>query len=137
MSARPLFTSPPHYNSQGQKAVSQPCNRYYYGVEYAVPQRHWVKQYQDHHWTAKCVAAVFRFCFNGRTLLIMKSLKRNLKTDSQSNAISSKTFVRSTRNGKIQKVVSEIYLRSDITCSSELCSICPSTAPADANGNGM
>jgi len=66
----------------------------------------------------------------------MKSLKRNFKSDSQSNAISSKTFVRSTKSGKVQKVVSEIYLRRDIPCSSKLCSLCPSIAPADANGNG-
>ncbi|KAJ5920705.1 Exosome complex exonuclease dis3 [Penicillium verhagenii] len=46
-----------------------------------------------------------------------------------------KVFVRSTKSGKVQKIVRELYLRQDIPCSSKLCSLCPSIAPADANGN--
>jgi hypothetical protein len=67
---------------------------------------------------------------------MMKSLKRNSGSDSRHHrdSIASKVYVRSTKNGKVQKIVSEIYLRRDIPCSSRLCSKCPATAPADANG---
>jgi exosome complex exonuclease DIS3/RRP44 len=64
----------------------------------------------------------------------MKSLKRGLATDPNAANITSKVFIRSTKNGKVQKVVREQYLRKDIPCSSQLCSICPSTAAADAAG---
>ncbi|MCJ1336035.1 exosome catalytic subunit dis3 [Bachmanniomyces sp. S44760] len=64
----------------------------------------------------------------------MTSLKRQVLTDPQVSNISSKVFVRSTRNGKVQKIVRELYLRQDIPCSSQLCSTCLTTAPADANG---
>ncbi|KAJ9602398.1 exosome catalytic subunit dis3 [Cladophialophora chaetospira] len=63
----------------------------------------------------------------------MKSLKRGLAGDS-SASISSKVFIRSTKNGRVQKVVREQYLRKDIPCSSQLCTTCASTAAADANG---
>ena len=66
----------------------------------------------------------------------MTSLKRTLATDPHAANISSKVFVRSTKNGKVQKIVRELYLRQDIPCSSRLCSLCLSSAPADANGNG-
>ncbi|KAL9106367.1 MAG: hypothetical protein Q9227_008568 [Pyrenula ochraceoflavens] len=49
----------------------------------------------------------------------MKSLKRHaLHSDSRGTA--SKTFVRSTKNGRVSKVVRELYLRHDIPCSSNL-----------------
>ncbi|KKK14259.1 hypothetical protein P175DRAFT_0560250 [Aspergillus ochraceoroseus IBT 24754] len=65
----------------------------------------------------------------------MKSLRRDFKSDPQTANVTSKIFVRSTKSGKVQKIVRELYLRQDIPCSSRLCSICPSVAPADANGN--
>ncbi|KAI9759095.1 MAG: exosome catalytic subunit dis3 [Chaenotheca gracillima] len=64
----------------------------------------------------------------------MTSLKRPLTTDPQNSKISSKVFIRSTKSGKVQKIVRELYLRQDIPCSSKLCSSCLATAPADANG---
>ena len=44
--------------------------------------------------------------------------------------------MRSTKSGKVQKIVRELYLRQDIPCSSKLCSICYSHAPVDADGIG-
>ena len=64
----------------------------------------------------------------------MASLKRSLTADPHASTISSKVFVRSTKNGKIQKIVQELYLRQDIPCSSKLCSSCVGIAPANANG---
>src|SRR5256714_2491740 len=64
----------------------------------------------------------------------MKSLKRSLASDRHATNIASKVFIRSTKSGKVQKVVKEQYLRQDIPCSSKLCPQCPATAPADANG---
>lgn len=61
----------------------------------------------------------------------MRSLKRAF---GDTGNISSKVFIRSTKNGRIQKVVREQYLRKDISCSSELCSVCASTAAPDASG---
>ena len=66
----------------------------------------------------------------------MTSLKRSLATDPHASNISSKVFVRSTKSGKVQKIVRELYLRQDIPCSSKLCSACLANVPADANGNG-
>lgn len=66
----------------------------------------------------------------------MTSLKRSLAADPNAPNISSKVFVRSTKSGKAQKIVKEIYLRQDIPCSSKLCSICVPHAPANANGSG-
>src|SRR5437763_7856975 len=66
----------------------------------------------------------------------MKSLKRSLASDPRATNITSKVFIRSTKSGKVQKVVKEQYLRQDIPCSSKLCSRCPATAPAGANGQG-
>ncbi|MCJ1234173.1 exosome catalytic subunit dis3 [Varicellaria rhodocarpa] len=65
----------------------------------------------------------------------MTSLKRSAATDHHASNISSKVFVRSTKNGRVQKIVRELYLRQDIPCSSKLCTSCLSTAPADADGN--
>ncbi|KFY12408.1 hypothetical protein V491_06804 [Pseudogymnoascus sp. VKM F-3775] len=65
----------------------------------------------------------------------MTSLKRSLASDPYASTISSKVFVRSTKAGKVQKIVRELYLRQDIPCSSKLCTGCLATAPRDAGGN--
>ncbi|KAJ9134019.1 Exosome complex exonuclease dis3 [Pleurostoma richardsiae] len=64
----------------------------------------------------------------------MASLKRSAESDPFASNISSKVYVRSTRSGKVQKIVREVYLRQDIPCSSKLCSSCLQTAPRDASG---
>ncbi|KAK3310404.1 uncharacterized protein B0T15DRAFT_36852 [Chaetomium strumarium] len=64
----------------------------------------------------------------------MASLKRSLDTDPFASNISSKVYVRSTKSGKVQKIVREVYLRQDIPCSSRLCQRCLNTAPRDAAG---
>ncbi|KAK4110511.1 RNB-domain-containing protein [Canariomyces notabilis] len=64
----------------------------------------------------------------------MSSLKRSLDSDPFAANISSKIYVRSTKSGKVQKIVREVYLRQDIPCSSRLCRICLKTAPKDAAG---
>lgn len=66
----------------------------------------------------------------------MTSLRRSLAPDPHASNIASKVFIRSTKSGKVQKIVRELYLRQDIPCSSKLCSACLANAPADANGNG-
>ncbi|KAJ5544902.1 hypothetical protein N7461_007206 [Penicillium sp. DV-2018c] len=65
----------------------------------------------------------------------MKSLRRDLSANPQAANVTSKVYVRSLKNGKVQKIVRELYLREDIPCSSKLCAQCPTIAPADANGN--
>ncbi|ROT36957.1 mitotic control protein dis3 [Sodiomyces alkalinus F11] len=67
----------------------------------------------------------------------MTSLKRTLEADSFASNLSSKVYVRSTRSGKVQKIVREVYLRQDIPCSSKLCRQCPQNAPRDAAGNAV
>ncbi|KAI1807575.1 RNB-domain-containing protein [Daldinia bambusicola] len=64
----------------------------------------------------------------------MTSLKRPHGADSYSPNLSSKTYVRSTKSGKVQKIVREVYLRQDIPCSSKLCSRCLAIAPRNASG---
>ncbi|KAM5431449.1 exosome catalytic subunit dis3 [Microsporum ferrugineum] len=64
----------------------------------------------------------------------MKSLRRNHFSNPYASNVSSKIFVRSTKSGKVQKIVRELYLRQDIPCSSKLCTACLSYAPTDANG---
>ncbi|AEO65874.1 83a10650-1250-4014-8bb6-843dad37df51 [Thermothielavioides terrestris] len=64
----------------------------------------------------------------------MASLKRSLDSDPFAANISSKVYVRSTKSGKVQKIVREVYLRQDIPCSSRLCQACLKTAPRDAAG---
>ncbi|KAK2879387.1 hypothetical protein FQN49_000930 [Arthroderma sp. PD_2] len=64
----------------------------------------------------------------------MKSLRRNHSSNPHASNVSSKIFVRSTKSGKVQKIVRELYLRQDIPCSSKLCTTCLSYAPTDANG---
>ena len=66
----------------------------------------------------------------------MASLKRSLDSDPFAANISSKVYVRSTKSGKVQKIVREVYLRQDIPCSSRLCQSCLRTAPRDAAGRG-
>ncbi|KAI1929611.1 exosome catalytic subunit dis3 [Ophidiomyces ophidiicola] len=65
----------------------------------------------------------------------MKSLRRDRSSHPHAANVSSKVFVRTTKSGKVQKIVRELYLRQDIPCSSKLCSLCLSYAPTDANGN--
>ncbi|KAI0139745.1 RNB domain-containing protein [Pestalotiopsis sp. NC0098] len=62
----------------------------------------------------------------------MTSLKRPTASDSSGLNLSSKVYVRSTKSGKVQKIVREVYLRQDIPCSSQICSKC--SAPANAAG---
>lgn len=64
----------------------------------------------------------------------MASLKRSVDRDPLAANISSKVYVRSTKAGKVQKIVREVYLRRDIPCSSKLCDACLRTAPRDASG---
>ncbi|KAL2262977.1 hypothetical protein VTK26DRAFT_8766 [Humicola hyalothermophila] len=64
----------------------------------------------------------------------MASLKRSLDSDPFAANISSKVYVRSTKSGKVQKIVREVYLRQDIPCSSRLCLRCLASAPRDAAG---
>jgi exosome complex exonuclease DIS3/RRP44 len=66
----------------------------------------------------------------------MTSLKRSSQSDPFASNISSKVFVRSTRSGKVQKIVREVYLRRDIPCSSPLCKECSQNIPTDAAGKG-
>lgn len=62
------------------------------------------------------------------------SLKRTAGSDPFASNISSKVYVRSTKSGKVQKIVREVYLRQDIPCSSNLCQSCLKTAPRNASG---
>lgn len=66
----------------------------------------------------------------------MTSLKRSFGADPAAPNLASKVYVRSTRSGKVQKIVRELYLRQDIPCSSKLCSACLDAAPKDYNGKG-
>ncbi|KAK2603839.1 exosome catalytic subunit dis3 [Conoideocrella luteorostrata] len=63
----------------------------------------------------------------------MTSLKRSHEGDPLSSNISSKVYVRSTRSGKVQKIVREVYLRTDIPCSSKICKACQDGAPRNAS----
>ncbi|KEZ44636.1 Exosome complex exonuclease dis3 [Scedosporium apiospermum] len=67
----------------------------------------------------------------------MTSLKRSLEADPFASNISSRSFVRSTKRGKVQKIVREVYLRQDIPCSSKLCKKCRQSAPRNAAGKVM
>ncbi|OTB05516.1 hypothetical protein M426DRAFT_10558 [Hypoxylon sp. CI-4A] len=64
----------------------------------------------------------------------MTSLKRPQGVDPNSPNLSSKIYVRSTKSGKVQKIVREVYLRQDIPCSSKLCKTCLATAPKTSKG---
>jgi exosome complex exonuclease DIS3/RRP44 len=48
--------------------------------------------------------------------------------------LSHKVFVRSTKKGNAAKIVREQYLRTDIPCSSELCTVCALEVPPNADG---
>ncbi|KAI5264103.1 ribonuclease R [Aureobasidium subglaciale] len=61
----------------------------------------------------------------------MTSLKRSYAADSAASNLSSKVYIRSTKSGKVQKIVRELYLREDIPCSSRLCAACLEIAPTD------
>ncbi|KAK5120952.1 hypothetical protein LTR85_005736 [Meristemomyces frigidus] len=60
----------------------------------------------------------------------MTSLKRSHASTTSSTTLSSKTYLRTLKSGKVQKIVRELYLRQDIPCSSRLCSACLDLAPA-------
>lgn len=64
------------------------------------------------------------------------SLKRSSAADRGQSNLSSKVYVRSTKSGKVQKIVRELYLRQDIPCSSTLCRACLEIAPTDYSKKG-
>jgi exosome complex exonuclease DIS3/RRP44 len=64
------------------------------------------------------------------------SLKRSTAADRGQSNLSSKVYVRSTKSGKVQKIVRELYLRQDIPCSSNLCRACLEIAPQDYSKKG-
>jgi hypothetical protein len=64
------------------------------------------------------------------------SLKRSNAADRGQSNLSSKVYVRSTKSGKVQKIVRELYLRQDIPCSSHLCRACLDIAPTDYSKKG-
>lgn len=64
------------------------------------------------------------------------SLKRSTVADRGQANLSSKVYVRSTKSGKVQKIVRELYLRQDIPCSSNLCRECLEIAPTDYSKRG-
>lgn len=66
----------------------------------------------------------------------MASLKRSLLSGQRDANLSSKVYIRSTKSGKVQKIVREVYLRQDIPCSSRLCQACLATAPTDYHNQG-
>lgn len=64
----------------------------------------------------------------------MTSLKRSHAATNEGTTLSSKTYLRTLKSGKVQKVVRELYLRQDIPCSSQLCTACIDLAPAGFHG---
>lgn len=64
----------------------------------------------------------------------MISLKRSHAATSPTTTLSSKTYLRTLKSGKVQKIVRELYLRQDIPCSSQLCSQCLDLAPPSFQG---
>ena len=64
------------------------------------------------------------------------SLKRSNAAERGGLNLSSKVYVRSTKSGKVQKIVRELYLRQDIPCSSNLCRACLEIAPTDYTKKG-
>ncbi|OQO04986.1 hypothetical protein B0A48_08004 [Cryoendolithus antarcticus] len=54
----------------------------------------------------------------------MTSLKRSHAATAPTTTLSSKTYVRTLKSGKVQKIVREVYLRQDIPCASQLCTSC-------------
>ncbi|EMD01186.1 hypothetical protein BAUCODRAFT_29619 [Baudoinia panamericana UAMH 10762] len=59
----------------------------------------------------------------------MTSLKRSHASTAPTTTLSSKTYLRTLKSGKVQKIVRELYLRQDIPCSSQLCTACLDLAP--------
>lgn len=66
----------------------------------------------------------------------MTSLKRSGGQEGALN-LASKVYVRTTRSGKVQKIVREVYLRQDIPCSSTACTKCAKIAAASSRHKGM
>ena len=64
----------------------------------------------------------------------MTSLKRSHASTTPNTTLSSKTYLRTLKSGKVQKIVREVYLRQDIPCSSLLCTICLDILPAGFHG---
>lgn len=60
----------------------------------------------------------------------MTSLKRSHASTTPTTTLSSKTYLRTLKSGKVQKIVRELYLRQDIPCSSQLCTACLALAPS-------
>lgn len=60
----------------------------------------------------------------------MTSLKRSHASTGSTTTLSSKTYLRTLKSGKVQKIVRELYLRQDIPCSSQLCTACLDLAPS-------
>ncbi|KAF2771649.1 RNB-domain-containing protein [Teratosphaeria nubilosa] len=60
----------------------------------------------------------------------MTSLKRSYASASSNSTLSSKTYLRTLKSGKVQKIVREVYLRRDIPCSSQLCTSCLNLQPS-------
>ncbi|KAI7629822.1 ribonuclease R, partial [Hortaea werneckii] len=60
----------------------------------------------------------------------MTSLKRSHASTTPTTTLSSKTYLRTLKSGKVQKIVRELYLRQDIPCSSQLCTACLDLQPA-------
>ncbi|KAI7192305.1 ribonuclease R [Hortaea werneckii] len=59
----------------------------------------------------------------------MTSLKRSHGSTTPTTTLSSKTYLRTLKSGKVQKIVRELYLRQDIPCSSQLCTACLDLQP--------
>jgi len=64
-----------------------------------------------------------------RVFINMTSLKRYHASTTPSTTLSSKTYLRTLKSGKVQKIVREVYLRQDIPCSSQLCTLCLDITP--------
>lgn len=58
----------------------------------------------------------------------MATSKRPVVADTSDVTYANKIFVRSTKAGKVQKIVREVYLRQDISCGSKVCSECTSAS---------
>ncbi|KAF2401092.1 ribonuclease R [Trichodelitschia bisporula] len=67
----------------------------------------------------------------------MTSLKRPWRADGGGPELASKVYVRSTKSGKVQKIVREVYLRRDIPCSSMLCEACLKHAPSNSQNQAQ
>ncbi|KAF2722811.1 RNB-domain-containing protein [Polychaeton citri CBS 116435] len=60
----------------------------------------------------------------------MTSLKRSYASSANpTTTLSSKTYIRTLKSGRVQKITREVYLRQDIPCSSKLCATCQNIEP--------